>query len=313
MRWIDVYFYQPNIWQKTLAILLLPISLLYGIGAYARRKFARFHHFPLPIVSVGNLIVGGSGKTPFIIEVARHFEKVAIVSRGYKRDSKGLVVVSEWGEIRASQTESGDEPYLLARELKNASVIVSKDRREAIEKAIAMGAKVVFLDDGFRFKFSKLNIALVPLLQPYFKLCLPSGMYRELPSAYKEADLLVREGIDYTREVHIENPSERMLLLTAIANPARLDEFLPSVVGKITLRDHSTFDKAFLSQMIEKYNATSLLITSKDEVKLLESGFNLSVMRLRLVIAEDIMERIKSYVRDFKSNADEKKTRGQIL
>lgn len=126
MRWIDVYFYQPNIWQKTLAILLLPISLLYGIGAYARRKFARFHHFPLPIVSVGNLIVGGSGKTPFIIEVARHFEKVAIVSRGYKRDSKGLVVVSEWGEIRASQTESGDEPYLLARELKNASVIVSK-------------------------------------------------------------------------------------------------------------------------------------------------------------------------------------------
>lgn len=304
MRWIDAYFYQPNIWQKALSIVLLPLSLLYGLCAYMHRKCARFCDFSLPIVSVGNLIAGGSGKTPFIIEAARHFDKVAIVSRGYKRTSKGLVVVSEWGEILASQAESGDEPYLLARECKNASVIVSKDRREAILKAKQMGAKVIFLDDGFRFRFAKLNIVLLPLLEPYFSFCLPSGIYREFPNAYKEADILVREGIDYTREVKVENPTPRMLLLTAIANPARLDAFLPSVVGKITLSDHATFDKAFLQQAIERYNATSLLVTSKDEVKLLENGFNLSVMRLRLKLADSIIERIKAYVKGFeKDNA----------
>ncbi|WP_367275997.1 tetraacyldisaccharide 4'-kinase, partial [uncultured Helicobacter sp.] len=304
MRWIDSYFYNPNIWQKCLSITLLPVSLLYGICALIRRKCGKFYDFSLPIVSLGNLIVGGSGKTPFIIETARHFEKVAIVSRGYKRASKGLVVVSEWGEIRVSQLESGDEPYLLARELKNASVIVCKDRKKAIEKAKQMGAKVVFLDDGFRLAFKKLNIVLIPLLKPYFSLCLPSGMYREIPSAYKAADILVREGIDYTREVDIESPSQRMLLLTAIANPARLDEFLPDVVGKITLSDHARFDKVFLEQAISQYNATSLLVTSKDEVKLLDYGLPLSVMRLKLTIKPDILERIRTYIECFDSPVD---------
>lgn len=299
MRWIDSYFYQPNMWQKALSIVLLPLCLIYGIGAFLRRKCARFYDFSLPIISVGNLIVGGSGKTPFIIEVAKYFDKVAIISRGYKRASKGLVVVSEWGKILTSQKEAGDEPYLLAKELQNASVIVSKDRKQAIEKAKQMGAKVIFLDDGFRFNFAKLNIVLEPLLKPYFPFCLPSGMYRELPSAYKEADLLVREGIDYKREVNIENPTQRMLLLTAIANPARLDEFLPSVVGKITLSDHARFDKDFLQEVLQAHNATSLLVTSKDEVKLLDYDFTLSVMRLKLTLNPAILECIKTYIASF--------------
>lgn len=297
MRFIDSYFYQPHFLQKCLSMLLLPLSLLYAIGSIARRRFSTYRDFGIPIVSVGNLIVGGSGKTPFIIEVAREFSDVCIVSRGYKRTSKGLVVVSLKGDIQVSQEEAGDEPYLIARELNHASVIVSKNRAEAIHKAKELGAKVVFLDDGFRFRFKKLNIVLEPLLKPYFSLCLPSGIYREIPSARKEADILVREGIDYTREVDIQSPTPRMLLLTAIANPSRLDTFLPdSVVGKITLSDHARFDIAFLERAIKQYNATSLLVTSKDEVKLLQSNLNLSVMRLRLKIDSHILARIKEYV-----------------
>ena len=117
-----------------------------------------------------------------------------------------------------------------------------------------------------------------------------------MPYLYKCADLLVCEGEYYTREVFVENPTPRMLLLTAIANPARLDEFLPSVVGKITLQDHSTFDEASLRESMRRYDATSLLVTSKDEVKLEHMGLNLSVLRLHLRIKPNILERIDSYI-----------------
>lgn len=299
MRFIDSYAYRPSIPQKALSILLLPLSILYGMAAYLRRKLTRTYDCGLPIISVGNLIVGGSGKTPFIIEMAREFENVAVISRGYKRKTKGLVVVSERGHIMQKVEDCGDEPYLIARELKNASVIVCKDRKKAIQKAKQMGASIIFLDDGFRFQFKKLNIVLRPLLEPYFPFCLPSGIYREFSSAYKEADIIVQEGRDYTREVNIQSPSKRMLLLTAIANPARLNAFLPDVVGKITLQDHAHFDEESLKSQMKIYNATSLLVTSKDEVKLLESGLPLSVMKLKLKISPLIYERIQSYVHSY--------------
>ena len=296
MRFIDSYFYSPSFAQKLLSFALLPISLIYALSATLRRKCARYHDFGLPIVSVGNLIVGGSGKTPFIIEIARSYPHSAIISRGYKRQSKGLVVVSHNGEILCTQPQAGDEAYLLAKSLPNSSVIVSKNRKQAIQKAKELGAQCVFLDDGFRFHFKKLNILLRPKLEPYFPFLLPSGMYREMPYLYKCADLLVCEGEDYRREVFVENPTPRMLLLTAIANPARLDEFLPSVVGKITLQDHSTFDEASLRESMRRYDATSLLVTSKDEVKLEHMGLNLSVLRLHLRIKPNILERIDSYI-----------------
>ena len=89
MRFIDSYFYKPNFYQKVLSVLLLPISLLYFIAATLRRKFQRYIDFKIPIISVGNLVAGGSGKTPLLQELAKKYEDVAIVSRGYKRKSKG--------------------------------------------------------------------------------------------------------------------------------------------------------------------------------------------------------------------------------
>lgn len=300
MRLIDLYFYKPLWWQKIIIFLLLPLSCFYCVIALLKRKFSFKVDFGIPIISVGNLVVGGSGKTPFIIEIAQFYahKKVAIISRGYKRKSKGLVVVSKEGELLCSQEEAGDEAYLIACSLRNASVIVCKKRKDAIRKAIEMGCEIVFLDDGFRFNFQKLNIVLKPKLEPYYPFCLPSGMYREWRGAYGEADLVVNEGVDYTREVGIENPSERMLLVTAIANPMRLDEFLPSVVGKVYYPDHSRFDFEVLKREFLKYQATSLLITSKDAVKLEGLDLPLSLLQLRLQIDSKVIEKINTYLKE---------------
>ncbi|RAX55243.1 tetraacyldisaccharide 4'-kinase [Helicobacter sp. 16-1353] len=297
MRFIDSYFYKPNFWQKILSIVLLPISLLYFIVATLRRKIQRYYNFGIPIISIGNLIAGGSGKTPFLQEIAKDYDDIAIISRGYKRKGKNLLIVSIKGVIQASQEMSGDEAYMLALNLPNASVIVCKNRRDGILKAKELGSKCVFLDDGFRFNFKKLNIILIPQLEPYFRFTLPSGIYRENPFYKNPKDLFIKEGVDYKREVIIENPTERMLLVTAIANPNRLDVFLPNnIIGKITLSDHSNFDLTMLKSQYKNYNATSLLVTKKDEVKLSNCEIPLSILVLKININESIKKRIKDYI-----------------
>lgn len=303
MRFIDRYFYKPNILHIAISIVLLPISVLYFIVATIRRKLQRHYTFNVPIISVGNLVSGGSGKTPFIEAIAGKYSDVAIISRGYKRKSKGLLVVSIRGEIKVDEVQSGDEAFLLAKILPNASVIVSKNRVEAINEALRLGAKLIFLDDGFRFNFNKLNIVLVPKLEPYFKFTLPSGLYRENPLSINKADIVVKEGLDYSREVYIKNPTERMLLLTAIANPSRLDEYLPKgIVGKICLSDHSNFDLSVLREQIIFYNATSLLVTSKDFVKLSKCEIPISIMCLRLNITDEIKTKIHTYIQEYGVN-----------
>ena len=118
MRFIDRYFYKPNFLHICISFALLPISLFYLIVATLRRKCAKYYDFKIPIISVGNLIVGGTGKTPFLCEIAKDFENVAVISRGYKRKSKGLLIVSKNGEICATQEQSGDEAHLIALTLK---------------------------------------------------------------------------------------------------------------------------------------------------------------------------------------------------
>ncbi|MGX3011828.1 tetraacyldisaccharide 4'-kinase [Helicobacter sp. 23-1044] len=307
MRFIDRYFYKPNFLHICISFALLPMSLFYLIIATLRRKCAKYYDFKIPIISVGNLIAGGSGKTPFLCEIANDFENVAVISRGYKRKSKGLVIVSKNGEICATQEQSGDEAYLIALTLKNASVIVSKDRVAGILEAQKLGAKIIFLDDGFRFNFKKLSIVLRPKLEPFFKLPIPSGIYRENPFA--RGDLNLKEGVDFVREVGVENATARMLLLTAIANPARLDEFLPKgVIGKILLKDHDRFDLDFLRTEFKRVGATSLLVTRKDFVKLSKCELPLSILTLKIRIDSHIKERIKNFVAEFdKSKLKEKK------
>ncbi|EMH33444.1 tetraacyldisaccharide-1-P 4'-kinase [Helicobacter pylori GAM71Ai] len=303
---LERYFYDPTLLQKGLIFALYPFSLIYQCIATIKRKTAKKHDFKIPIISIGNLIAGGSGKTPFILEIAPRYQEVAVISRGYQRDSKGLVVVSVKGNILVPQKTAGDEAYLLALNLKQASVIVSEKRELGVLKALELGSKIVFLDDGFRFNFHQFNALLKPKVPPYYPFCLPSGLYRESIESYKEAHLVVTEDKDYQRITSITNPTKRMLLVTAIANPSRLDAFLPKeVVKKLYFRDHAPFDLKLLEKAFYQNNATSLLVTSKDRVKLQDCNLPLSVLNLKLEICPKVLEEIDRYILSYPCNTKE--------
>ncbi|GAA7507758.1 tetraacyldisaccharide 4'-kinase [Helicobacter pylori] len=304
---LERYFYDPTLLQKGLIFALYPFSLIYQAIATLKRKTAKKHDFKIPLISIGNLIAGGSGKTPFILEIAPRYQEVAVVSRGYQRDSKGLVVVSVKGNILVSQKTAGDEAYLLALNLKQASVIVSEKRELGVLKALELGAKIVFLDDGFRFNFNQFNALLKPKIPPYYPFCLPSGLYRESVNSYKEAHLVVTEDKDYKRITSITHPTKRMLLVTAIANPSRLDAFLPKeVVKKLYFRDHAPFDLEFLEKEFYQNSATSLLVTPKDLVKLQDCKLPLSVLDLKLEICPKVLEEIDRYILSYPYNTKER-------
>lgn len=295
-------FYRPKWYHWIVSILLLPISLSCAVGMWVRRGLATRKKYSVPIISIGNLVVGGSGKTPFVIAVAEHFshKKVAIVSRGYSRESSGLVEVSREGEVLCRVRQSGDEPMLIALSLSRASVIVSECRELAIELAISMGVEIIVLDDGFnRIEIDKYEILLEPRGIPNI-LPLPSGPFREFRSSTRYVDLNLKEEEDYTRKVTYENLSSKMVLVTAIANPARLDEYLPEgVADKVYMDNHSYFSKQELEDILVKNSADSILVTEKDWVKMREFKLPTSLMKLKLQINEEVFSEIENYIKDY--------------
>ncbi|CAA6801526.1 MAG: Tetraacyldisaccharide 4'-kinase (EC [uncultured Sulfurovum sp.] len=293
-------FFKPNLLDWVLILLLSPFSLLYASIMLFRRLLSFKKSYSVAIVSIGNLTVGGSGKTPFVIALAKNYENACIISRGYGRESKGLVEVSRRGQILSDVFNSGDEAMLMAKSLPQASIIVSEDREIAIEKAIEDGVKVIFLDDGFnRVNIKKYEILLFPKkIINYFTF--PFGPFREFFFMKYMANLALYENIDFKRLVNIENKTEKMLLVTAISNPERLNSFLPEgVIGQVYFEDHAYFNEADLREKFVDFGATSLLITQKDEVKMEGFQLPLSVMKLELEIKDSILENINTYIKEY--------------
>lgn len=291
--WGEQYLYHPTAFQKFLSYLLLPLSWLYCLIAYVRYVRSRPKSFGIPVVSVGNLIVGGSGKTPLVIELAKSFTKPAIVLRGYGRKSSGMIVVKD-RVVLCDITQSGDEAMVYAMSLPNAIVIVSEKRERAIAEAVAMGCKMIFLDDGYgKHAIEKLDIVID--VQTPNTFCLPSGAYRERIWSDKKV-VMVREGEAFKRHVTIQNRTSKMVLVTAIARPQRLDEYLPDVVEKIYFEDHHFFTQWELEAIVKRTGAQSLLVTSKDLVKMSSFNLNLSVLELTLELDEGLITTVKDYV-----------------
>ncbi|WP_456404974.1 tetraacyldisaccharide 4'-kinase [Hydrogenimonas sp.] len=291
-------FYRPRWYHWAVAAILSPFSLLYGSVMWLRRRMAEPRGFGIPVVSVGNLLVGGSGKTPVTIALARRFEHPAVVLRGYGRKSRGMVVVSRRGEIVADVERAGDEATLLARSLPHASVVVAEDRPAAIEEAKRLGATVVFLDDGFsKVGIEKFDLLLQPAKIPN-PLVLPAGPFREFPFEKSRADAVLTEGREFRRKVRCEGCEEPMLLVTAIANPARLEPYLPDtlVKGRLILPDHAWFEKEAIERAMREAGVERILTTEKDAVKLEGFGFALSLLRLEIEIDEGVVERVERYV-----------------
>jgi len=292
--WVEEYFYNPTSFQKILSFLLLPLSWLYCFGMYLRYKNKTLEDFSLKIVSVGNLSVGGSGKTPLVSALALRYENVAIVLRGYGRESKGLVVVKESQKILCDVRMSGDEAMIYAHKIPHAIIIVSEDRKEGILKAKELGAKLLFLDDAYsKHDIKKLDILIE--VESSNKSCLPSGPFRERLWDSKDV-LLLKEERDFKRVVELKNQKPKMSLVTAIARPSRLDRFLPEVISKNYFEDHHAFSENELLEVLRKDKSDSLLVTYKYFVKIENYNLPLSLLDLSMEVDERVFEAIGNYI-----------------
>jgi len=179
------------------------------IGPLARVRRAlyangilRAESLPRPVVSIGNLTVGGTGKTPHVLHLAKWFGhlgiRVAILSRGYGRRSRGVVRASGGGRMPAPAEAVGDEPALLAASLPEAAVVVGESRYEAGRECLKTGDVDLFLlDDGFQHLslFRDVDLLLVDGMDGLGNgRTLPLGPLREPPGHAKFADALVLTG-----------------------------------------------------------------------------------------------------------------------
>ena len=180
---------------------LLPLSFLYGLGVRFRNilfdwGIIKSKSFPMPIICVGNLTVGGTGKTPhteLLIELLQEDYNVAVLSRGYKRKTKGFI---EANELSTSFT-IGDEPCQIKSKYPNITVAVDRDRCNGIEKLMSKQdpfIDVVLLDDAFQHR--KVKAGLNILLTDYNRLftedkLLPAGRLREPTKGKDRAHIVI--------------------------------------------------------------------------------------------------------------------------
>ncbi len=183
---------------------LAPLSWIYAAGVSLRNRYydrVEPKKLGVPVVSVGNLTVGGSGKTPFVEVVSRHFLSrkipVAVLSRGYGREgSAPFVLVSDGQSVLASARDSGDEPVELARKVDGLVVAVGADRYQAGRTLIErLGPHVLVLDDGFQHRrlHRDLDIVCLDCGDPNLRL-LPAGRLREPVANLSRAHAIVLTG-----------------------------------------------------------------------------------------------------------------------
>ncbi|MFO8066944.1 MAG: tetraacyldisaccharide 4'-kinase [Bacteroidales bacterium] len=198
-------------------ILLFPFAIIYGIVVFIRNKLfdwglLKSVKFKVPVIGVGNLSAGGTGKTPhveYLIELLSQDYKVAILSRGYKRTTKGFLIVNQ----NSTSKEVGDEPLQVFHNYPDVTVAVDEKRVRGINKLLKTdpGIQVIILDDSFQHRYVKPQVNV--LITEYFKmfynnLLLPCGTLREPKSQAKRADVMI---VSKTPEVF--SPLDRRLIL----------------------------------------------------------------------------------------------------
>jgi tetraacyldisaccharide 4'-kinase len=266
---------------------------------YSRRPHLR-RRLRRPVVSVGNLAVGGRGKTPIVASIVRDLlamgERPAILTRGYGRThpEDGVVVVRDPDGIRSDLARAGDEPLMLARGLHGSSVLVSSDRYLAGCLAEhAFEATVHVLDDGFQhLQLDRdIDIVLIGRDDVANPVTLPSGRLREPLDTLIAADavLAADDDVDVTavgadlpffrtrRAVRI--PSLDELPVFAVAGIAAPERFFADVrglgcalVGTMSFRDHHSYSRNDVRRIMacaRKSGAQAILTTEKDYTRLL--------------------------------------------
>ena len=291
--------------------LLLPFAILYGLGVRLRhflydRGWLSSKRYPFPILCVGNLAVGGTGKTPMVEYLVRLLgqEQVAILSRGYRRKTKGFVLADD----SATAMTLGDEPYQYHRKFPRATVAVCESRQEGIERLLENPHfKYIILDDAFQHR--KVQAETNLLLTSYDKLytqdfLLPVGSLRDIRSRARKAQIIIVTkcpeltqteqekiiqqlkplpsqkvyftSIAYSDRVYSHEDSQALkdfiatpfTLVTGIANPTPLVDFLEKQGASfehLAYSDHHHFSNRELELLRQKGR---ILTTEKDYVRL---------------------------------------------
>jgi tetraacyldisaccharide 4'-kinase len=296
---------------------LNPLSAVYGRAARLRRSWYTRHpharrRLGRPVVSVGNLVLGGSGKTPVVAALARllmaYGQRPAILSRGYgrRRQSDGVVVVSDGSRVMAPVHLSGDEPQMLARSLPGVPVLVCADRYLAGRLAEAQfGCTVHLLDDGFQhLQLARGTDLVIVAPGDLGERVLPSGRLREPAEAARMADaVLVPGSSEDARRVAavlgvrmaftlatryrpitplgsgaVTPPHRDRARVVAVAGIARPQRFFSAlrregwnVVREIAYPDHHWFTRRNLDSIrtaAERVHADIVITTEKDAVRI---------------------------------------------
>ncbi len=235
----DLTSLQKRLLASPLRFLLIPLSWLYGASVWLRNRLYALGLFkvltlPCRVISVGNIVVGGTGKTPAVIALAKHLQtekvRVAILLRGYKRQSREKVtIVSDGERVCASLKESGDEAYMMAKHLSGIPIIVSRQRYQAGQVARErFGVDVLLLDDGFQHRQLARDVDILTVstrcpLGNSAKL-LPAGTLRESPTALRRADIILLTHTDTADgSLHAKETVKRLapnaLILESVHQP----------------------------------------------------------------------------------------------
>ena len=292
--------------------ILFPVGFIYWLVTYIRNWFYDINFFKsksynLPIIAIGNLSVGGTGKTPhteYLIRLLKKDYKVAVLSRGYKRSTKGFVLANE----SISASELGDESFQIHTKFPDVSVAVCEDRRTGIENLIqTINPDVILLDDAFQHR--KVKASFYILLTAYDELfsddyILPFGNLREPSMGKKRADLVIvtkcptsisdseqekvkrklnvevpvfLTSIDYDNEVvgsgnaiQVEEIIlQEKVIVAGIAKPKYFIDYLNSGKDKVMIySDHHNFSEQEISELNILTQEKIIVTTEKDFVRL---------------------------------------------
>lgn len=293
--------------------ILFPLAFLYWLITFIRnwlydKGILKSHSFDIPIIAVGNLSVGGTGKTPqieYLIRLLSKEYKVAVLSRGYKRSTEGFILADE----KATATSIGDEPFQFYSKFPNIQVSVDANRKNGIEKLVQLQDKpdVILLDDAFQHR--KVKAGFYILLTAYDDLfcddyILPFGNLREPSSGKKRADMIIVtkcpkdlselaqqkiiEKLKVNQPVYFttiqyddyvygddsqllvsEIQSESKILVAGIAKPKLFFDFLKNETDEtLVFPDHHHFSKQDCEQILAKANGRKISTTEKDFVRL---------------------------------------------
>ncbi len=292
-----------NFFLKSFRILLLPFALLYWLVISIRnwlykKNIFRSTHFGLPVICVGNLSVGGTGKSPmveYLVEMLEDNFKIATLSRGYKRKTKGYSLAND----NSTALEIGDEPMQFHLKFPDLPVAVGEKRIEAIPQLLhdKPRTQAIILDDAFQHRSIKagLNILLTDYNNLFTRdFYLPTGDLRDVKSSYKRAEILVvtkcrpdlseeekkkiiKEinplpgqhvyftAIEYGEIYHIKakrtsslSEKKEVLLVTGIANPGSLKKLLEEQSKSYYIMqypDHHIFTVDDLNDIKKKFDS----------------------------------------------------------